>query len=143
VSVTRSTPLVLLVFLLACAKPGEEAYGRGMDAYAKKHYAESARYLEKGAQEGHLLSMATLATLYLKGTGIPPDPRKAAFWFEQAAIGGNVISQSIIGLLYFNGIGVKQDLGQARKWLAKAAANGDTKSAWVLENLAERGALRL
>ena len=81
--------------------------------------------------------------MLLKWQGVPRDAAKAAMWFEHAASLGHVESQSIVGLLYFNGIGVPHDTAKARIWLTKAAGNGDKQSAWVLDNLAERGAMRL
>lgn len=135
--------LMLCLALLACAKPGEDHYGRGMDAYREKDYAAAANYLQQVADSGHVLGMATLAGMLPQGKGVPRDAVKAASWFEKAADQGYVEAQSITGLLYFNGIGVNPDAAKAHLWLGKAAAQGDTQSAWVLENLAERGAIRL
>jgi TPR repeat protein len=143
VSVSRCYALLLVFIIAACAQRGEEAYGRGMGAYGAKRYAEAATYLQQGAVAGHVLSMATLGGMYLKGTGVPANPVKAAGWLEKAASLGNREAQSIVGLLYFNGMGVKRDATQARFWLRKAAAQGDKQSSWVLENLIERGTIRL
>ena len=134
--------VVLCWSLLACSNAGDAAYGRGMDLYSAKRYAEAATHLEHAAQADHVLGMATLASMLLKGEGVPRDATQAALWFEKAANLGNVECQSIIGLLYFNGIGVQHDPAKARTWLSKAAGNGDKQSAWILENLAERGAAR-
>lgn len=143
-SVAGSTLVVLLFWsLLACSHAGDAAYGRGMDLYRAKHYAEAAIELEQAANAGHVHGMGMIATMLLKGQGVARDAAQAAIWFEQAATLGNVESQSIVGLLYFNGIGVPHDASKGRIWLTKAAGNGDKQSAWVLQNLAERGALRL
>ena len=137
--------LMLGLALLACAKPepGADHYGRGMDAYREKDYAAAANYLQQAADSGQVLGMAMLAGMLLQRKGIPRDAVKASGWIEKAANQGYVEAQSITGLLYFNGIGVKPDAAKARLWLGKAASQGDTQSAWVLENLAERGAIRL
>ena len=128
---------------MACSKAGEADYGRGMDAFSEKRLIEAAQYLQKSADAGHLLGMATLASMLLKGQGVARNPNQAATWFEKAANQGHVDSQAILGLLYFNGIGVAPDITKARFWLAKAAGQGDKQSAWVLENLVERGGMRL
>ena len=135
--------LMLGLALLDCAKPEADHYGRGMEAYREKDYAAAANYLKQVADSGHVLGMTTLAGMLLRGKGVPRDAVKAASWFEKAANQGYVEAQSITGLLYFNGIGVKSDAAKVRLWLGNAAAQGDTQSAWVLENLAERGAIRL
>ena len=135
--------LMLGLALLACAKLGADHYGRGMDAYREKDDAAAANYLQQAADSGHVLGMATLAGMLLQGKGVPPDAVKAAGWFEKATNQGYVEAQSITGLLFFNGIGVKHDAAKAHLGLGKAAAQGDTQSASVLENLAERGAMRL
>ena len=75
---------MLCLALLACAKPGEDHYGRGMDAYREKDYAAAANYLQQAADSGHVLGMATLAGMLLQGKGVPRDAVKAASWFEKA-----------------------------------------------------------
>ena len=111
--------------IIACSKADETDHGKGMDAFAEKRFTDAAQYLQKSADAGHILGMATLASMLLKGQGIARNPNQAAQWFEKAANRGPVDSQSILGLLYFNGIGVPK------------------QSAWVLENLVERGVIRL
>ena len=101
--------MVLCWSLLACSNAGDAAYGRGMDLYSAKRYAEAATHLKQAAHADHVLGMATLASMLLKGEGVPRDATQAALWFEKAANLGNVECQSIIGLLYFNGIGVQPD----------------------------------
>ena len=129
--------------IIACSKAGETDHGKGMDAFAEKRFTDAAQYLQKSADAGHILGMATLASMLLKGQGIARNPNQAAQWFEKAANRGPVDSQSILGLLYFNGIGVPPHAAKARLWLMKAAAQSDKQSAWVLENLVERGVIRL
>lgn len=144
-SVNRTSAAYLLccVFLTACAPTGEADYGKGMDAFSEKRFSDAGQYLQKSADAGHLLGMATLASMLLKGQGVARNPNRAAEWFEKAANQGHVDSQAILGLLYFNGIGVAPDTAKARFWLTKAAGQGDKQSAWVLDNLVERGTMRL
>ena len=144
-SVNRTSAAYWLccVVLMACAQAGEADDGKGMDAYAEKRFSDAAQYLQKAADAGHVPGMATLATMLLKGQGVARNPNRAAEWFEKAANQGNVDSQAILGLLYFNGIGVARDPVKARIWLTKAARQGDKQAAWVLDNLVERGVMRL
>jgi uncharacterized protein len=139
----RAAYLLCCLALMACSKAGEADYGKGMDAFSEKRFIVAAQYLQKSADAGHLLGMATLATMLLKGQGVARNANQAAQWFEKAANQGHVDSQAILGLLYFNGIGVAPDTAKARLWLAKAAGQGDKQSAWVLDNLVERGVMRL
>lgn len=131
------------VILIACANAVDDNYGKGMDAYAAKNFAIAATHLERVAHAGHVLATAQLASMYLKGEGVIRDMSQAAKWFRIAAEKYNVDSQAILGLLYYNGLGVPKDNAQARVWLGKAAKQGDKQAAWVLENLAVRGAMRL
>ena len=67
-SVAGSTLVVLLFWsLLACSHAGDAAYGRGMDLYRAKHYAEAAIELEQAANAGHVHGMGMIATMLLKG----------------------------------------------------------------------------
>ena len=93
--------LMLCLALLACAKPGEDHYGRGMDAYREKDYAAAANYLQQAADSGHVLGMATLAGMLLQGKGVPRDAVKAAGWIEKTANQGYVEAQSITGPALF------------------------------------------
>ena len=143
-SVVRARAATFLCFaFIACSPPGETDYGKGMDAYAEKRFTDAAPYLQKSAAAGHILGMATLAGMLLKGQGMARNSALAAEWFEKAANQGHADSQAILGLLYVNGIGVPHDAAKARLWLAKAAGQGDQQSAWVLENLVERGVMRM
>ena len=139
----RAAYLLCCLALMACTQAGEADYGKGMDAFSEKRFSAAVQYLQKSADAGHLLGMVTLASMMLKGQGIARNPNQAAQWFEKAANQGHVDSQAILGLLYFNGIGVAPDTAKARFWLTKAAGQGDRQSAWVLDNLVERGTMRL
>jgi uncharacterized protein len=143
VSRTRIAYLLCCFVLMACAQAGEADYDKGMDAFSEKRFSDAAQHLQKSADAGHLLGMATLASMLLKGQGVARNANQAAQWFEKAANRGHVDSQAILGLLYFNGIGVASDTAKARFWLTKAAGQGDKQSTWVLENLVERGVMRL
>ena len=144
-SVTRRRAAYVLycLALMACSKAGEADYGKGVDAFLERRFSDAVPYLQKSADAGHVLGMATLASMLLKGQGVARAANQAAQWFEKAANRGHADSQSILGLLYFNGMGVAPDTAKARFWLTKAAEQGDKQAAWVLENLVERGVLRL
>ena len=139
----RAGVYLFCLAIAACSLPGETDYANGIDAYADQRFTDAAPYLQKSAQAGHVLGMAMLAGMLLKGQGIARDATRAAEWYEKAASRGHADSQAILGLLYVNGIGVPHDATKARLWLGKAAEQGDKQSAWVLENLVERGVMRL
>ena len=88
--------VVLCWSLLACSNAGDAAYGRGMDLYSAKRYAEAATHLKQAAHADHVLGMATLASMLLKGEGVPRDTTQAGTWLSKAAGNGDKQSAWIL-----------------------------------------------
>ena len=79
----------------------------------------------KAAEQGNAVAQTKLGDLYLNGTGVVRDDRKAVEWFRKAAEQGNAVAQTKLGDLYLNGTGVVRDDRKAVEWFRKAAEQGD------------------
>lgn len=82
-------------------------------------------WLEKAAEQGHILAMSTLATHYESGSE-DRDSKKVFEWSLKAAQAGYEPFYVLIGDYYRDGIdGVKKDYKQAFFWYEKAAESGN------------------
>lgn len=81
---------------------------------------DAARWLERGAAQGHATSQLGLAR-HLLGTG---DAERAAACFRAAAEQGHVEAQYSLALCLLDGMGVPRSATEAAKWFQKAAAEG-------------------
>ncbi len=75
-----------------------------------------------------------LARLYLEGTGVEQDPRKAARWFNLAAEKGHRPAQALLGDLLVNGTGMPRQTVKGLSWLALARAGVQgAADAWIVD----------
>jgi TPR repeat protein len=94
-------------------------------AYAQSgDHQQAASWYQKAAETGFALAQNNLATMYMKGLGVPKDEAKAFAWFRKAAERGIVQAQSNVGISYEFGNGVAKDAVQAAIWYRKAAERG-------------------
>lgn len=84
-------------------------------------------------------AQVALGDSYLTGSGVKPDPEKAAYWYRQAADQGDVTAQLRLGQLYEQGTGVAQDLDEAFHWYGMAADQGDAAAQANVGDLYEFG----
>jgi localization factor PodJL len=84
--------------------------------------------LRTAAANGNAVAQFIVASRYLEGEGVVPDPASAAFWYGQAAASGLAPAQYRLATLYERGKGVAQDSGAALAWYERAAAQGNIKS---------------
>jgi TPR repeat protein len=93
--------------------------------------AESLQWIEKAAENNHILAQRFLGALYLNGADadgqftVKPDARKGAAWYLRAAYNDDGPSQAVVGALYMTGTGIERDHIQAIKWSRLAAAKGE------------------
>ena len=80
----------------------------------------AARWLERGAAQGHAVSQLGLGRHRL-GQGAEAE---AAESFRAAAEQGHVEAQYTLALCHLDGLGVAQSVSDARYWLAAAAEQG-------------------
>jgi TPR repeat protein len=62
--------------------------------------------------------------MYLWGTGVPNDEKKASVWLELAAKDGLAMAQYHLGVMNEKGQGLAQDYAEAAKWYGLAAEQG-------------------
>lgn len=86
--------------------------------------AESVKWLEKAAQQGHSRAQYELGLAYKLGRGTLQDYAAAGRWLATAARAGHVGAQYHMGRLHRIGEGVELDLVRAYAWFNRAAAQG-------------------
>lgn len=86
----------------------------------KRDEAAAAEWLERGAAQGHAVSLLGLARHRL-GEGLMEE---AARHFRAAADHGHVEAQYSLALCYLDGMGLERDVESARAWFGRAAAQG-------------------
>lgn len=107
----------------------------------ERNPAEAIQWLEKAAENDHVLAQRFLGTLYLNGTHadsgltVTPDAKKGAAWYLRAAYNDDGPSQAAIGSLYMSGKGIERDYIQAMKWNRLAAAKGEADAQKRLSTL--------
>lgn len=96
-------------------------------------YQKAAEWYRKAAEQGHADAQFELATMYVRGDGVPADtPVERAEWvekalalFEQAAQRGHADAQFTLARIYAhgeaNGEDVPRDTAKATAWYRKAA----------------------
>lgn len=87
----------------------------------KQDKAEGIRLIMRAADAGFIVSMDTLANLYLNGDGIEKNEAEGAKWMQKAAALGRASSMNDLGALYLNGQGVTKNEAEAVKWIQRAA----------------------
>src|SRR3546814_12094419 len=66
-------------------------------------YTTLFRSYMQAAEHGLAAAQVNLAVLYLRGEGVPKDPRAAARWLERAARAGHPLAQYNLGMMYESG----------------------------------------
>ena len=84
--------------------------------------------LRAAASDGDAAAQFIVASRYLDGEGVAPDPASAAFWYGQAAASGLAPAQYRLATLYERGKGVARDPSAALAWYERAAGQGNIKS---------------
>jgi ankyrin repeat protein/TPR repeat protein len=107
----------------------------------KKNDKESFSWLQKAANQDHLMAMHDLAIYFKLGRGIEQNLIMTAHWFKKAALAGDRRSQSQLASLYQEGKGVPQNYLEAKKWYQKAAEQGEHIAAFKLSVLLIGGKL--
>jgi TPR repeat protein len=95
-----------------------------MPAYAESAAPADLTNIRAHAEQGSVRDEIVLAGDYFTGTGVPQDPKMAAYWYEKAAGHGSPEAQNQIGYFYQAGIGVPQDSKRAIHWYQLASSSG-------------------
>ncbi len=102
----------------------DEQLKRGLEYYNVGNYTEAARWLRMAANQGDVLALYNLGSMYEAGVGMTQDYAEAVRWWHMAAEKRFARAQFNLGIMYCNGRGVGQDYAEALKWFQKAADNG-------------------
>lgn len=103
--------------------------------------AKALAWLERAAENNHVLAQRFLGALYLNGANadgkvtVKPDAKKGASWYLRAAYNDDGPSQAVMGMLYMTGKGIEKDNVQAIKWNRLAAAKGEAGAQKRLSSL--------
>ena len=94
---------------------------------ARRMFAHAASYF------GDPEAQFQLATLYIDGTGVTRDPKRAVPWLVLAANKGHYKSQAILGRILFNGEHGMRQRASGLMWLTVACDGPGAKEAWITE----------
>jgi uncharacterized protein len=98
-----------------------------------KQDADAAvKLYETAAAQGHARSQHAVGLLYLNGTHVAKDEKKAFGFFEKAAGQNLAEAENSVGLMFLRGQGTERNVEQAFTYLKRAADKGD---GWGLNNL--------
>jgi TPR repeat protein/beta-lactamase regulating signal transducer with metallopeptidase domain len=81
------------------------------------------KWISKAAAQGYAKAEAALASMYLKGSAVPPTKDAAVKLMRKAAEQGLIQVQCSLAVMYEKGIGVAPDHAQAAAWYRKVAEN--------------------
>lgn len=89
----------------------------------------------KAAEQGNAVAQTKLGDLYLNGTGVVRDDRKAVEWFRKAAVQGDAVAQYKLGYMYYKGYGIEKSLLCAMAWARKSADQGNLDARILLRKI--------
>lgn len=95
----------------------------------------SANRMKKLSNEGYSHAQFSLAEMYLTGTGVRRDDKKAVNLLDRAAMSGYLPAQLTLGMLAAEGKAMERNLAEAHTWLAVAAEQGNKAATAVLPKL--------
>ncbi len=111
----------------------------GISAYELGNYDLAQKKLTPLSVEGDAMAQNILGRMYMEGSGVPQDFRKALTLFQKAASKGLANAQSNLGVMYASGSGVNQDYKLSITWFKKAADQGFKIAMLNLADMYENG----
>jgi TPR repeat protein len=94
---------------------------------AREMFAYAASYFGDPDAQYHL------GRLYLDGTGMAKDPRRAARWLRLAATKGQYQAQAVFGAMLFKGDAVQRKAAYGLMWLTLARDSAGPAEAWIAD----------
>lgn len=101
--------------------------------------AAAARYYEQAAAHGHLISLCSLAELYVAGEGVPKDPMKGLSLCHQAAQKGVKPAQVRLARFLLDGVAGKPNYAQALQILQGTAETDYPEAQFLLARMLRDG----
>ena len=101
-------------------------------------YDDERERLEELVKQGDTDAMRRLGYMYLEGTGVSQDLRKAKELFEEASNLGNANAMCFLGDMYENGDGCVQDYAKAKEFYEQAAKKGNKNAIEKLDRITQK-----
>ncbi len=121
----RNILFFAIIFIALTARSiSAQASDPGYIAHQDGDYQTAMREWRMLAEQGNISAQFNVASLYLRGEGVPKDGSEAIRWFRMAANQGDAQAQYNLELIYHLEDGVPQDLSQAFIWYSMAQING-------------------
>lgn len=95
--------------------------------------------VEAAAAGGAAEAQFELGSRYLRGAGVPRDPKTGLDWLERAARQGHVKAMVVLGIFYRSGALGTPDFARARSHLTEAAGLGSAEASSLLGLMAMNG----
>lgn len=122
----------------AIAREAARKNESGLAALKAGDFVAAHSRFKAAADAGNGQALNNLATLYLRGQGVPKSIEQAIEYFAAGAQAGNAQAAANLGSLYARGLeGVRPDSALATQWFQRAHALGHVRAA---EYLRARGA---
>jgi TPR repeat protein/beta-lactamase regulating signal transducer with metallopeptidase domain len=86
-------------------------------------HREALKWISKAAKQGYAKGEAALASMYLKGSAVPPTKDAAVTLMRKAAEKGLITAQCALAVIYEKGIGVAPDHAEAAAWYRNVVNN--------------------
>lgn len=110
-----------------------------MEVWGKGDFATARQILEPLAGSSNTDAQNLLGILYMRGDGVPQNPREAARLFRLSADHGNKRSQFQLARLLLEGVGIEKDEVEAFRYFEMSARQGFALAQLTLGNLLSPG----
>lgn len=120
----------------AVAREAARKNESGLAALKAGDFVAAHSRFKAAADAGNGQALNNLATLYLRGQGVPKSTEQAIEYFAAGAQAGNAQAAANLGSLYARGLeGVRPDSALATQWFQRAHALGHARAAEYLRAL--------
>lgn len=110
----------------------------GKEAYKQKDYAKAHANWLPLAEAGFPKAKTELGKLYLRGLGVPQNPKMAYALFKSAFENGDPRGLIEIGRLYEKGIGAPVNILLAKNWYERASMAGYARGDYMIGELYQK-----
>jgi len=128
--------IIFLIFalLLTCCKSTTTQETIDLKFQFENVSQEEITELKKKAEKGDIDSQTALGLMYLDGSVLEKDNKKAFSLFYKAGLKNHPIATNYLGLMYINGEGIQKNSIEAIKWFKKSSDSGNTAAASLLND---------
>lgn len=121
-------------------KAADQKHDRAMHAIARmKDNQRRLEMTQSQAESGDVEAQYKLGSMYLTGTGTPPDLQLAAKWLTRAAEKNHTKAQFKLGHIYYVELADEGDMQSALDWFNKAAASNYSPAFYYLGDMYATG----